>query len=175
MSSKFSVLPVIEDHLETLQDDRTGNSRWQDRASLYGVPAAAAAAIAIFGVKLQGIGEIVGGLSILAGFLFGLVVFVFQLRIQVSNDPRVAPQGRLLRLLDQLFANVSYAVLIGFVTTSVAIAAAATRSTVPKSPGDLLPVNPWWSAALVFFFVHLMLMLGMALRRTRAAYRELKR
>lgn len=175
MSSKFSVRPVIRDHLDTLQDERTGNRRWQDRATLYGFPAAAGVTIAFFGVELQGIGEIVGGLSILAGFLFGMVVFVFQLRMQVSNDPRVAQGGRLPRLIDQLFANVSYAVLVGFVTASLAIAASATRATVPGSPGDLLPVNPWWSAGLVFLFVHLMLLLGMALRRTRAAYRELKR
>lgn len=174
MSSKFSVMPLIGDHLGTLQDDRTRTWRWQDWAVLYGLPLAAAVPMAVYGVELQGIGEVVGGLSILAGFLFGLVIFVFQLRLQVTHDPRVAPQGRLPRLLDQLFANVSYAVLVGLVTAAAAIAASATRSVNPAT-GDLMAVNRWWSAALVYLFAHLLLLLAMALRRTRAAYRELRR
>lgn len=172
--SKFSVIPVISDHLGTLEDERTHTRRWQDWAALYGVPLAAAILIAVFRVELQGIDDVVGGLSILAGFLFGLLIFVFQLRLQVTNDPRVARQGLLPRLLDQLFSNVSYAVLVGFVTATVAIAASATRTPFPDS-ADLMAVNRWWSAVLVALFVHLMLMLAMALRRLRTAYRELKR
>jgi hypothetical protein len=171
--SKFSVLPLVGDHLGTLQDDRTQTWRWQDWTTMYGLPIAAAVSCGVFNVQLQGISEIVGGLSILAGFLFGLVVFVFQLRLQVTNDPRVAPHGRLPRLIDQLFANVSYAVLVGLLTTGTAIAASATRT--PDPSGNLLAVNRWWSAVLVFLFFHLMLLLAMALRRTRAAYLELRR
>ncbi|SOC53543.1 hypothetical protein SAMN05660748_4490 [Blastococcus aggregatus] len=172
--TKFSVGPVISDHLGTLEDERTHTARWQDWAMLYGLPAAAGAPLAIWNVQLQGIGEVVGGLAILAGFLFGLVVFVFQLRLQVTADPRVAPQGLLPRLLDQLFANVSYAVLVGFMTVGVSIAASATRSLDAKT-GDLMAVNRWWSAVLVLLFAHLMLLLAMSLKRLRRAYQELKR
>jgi hypothetical protein len=107
-------------------------------------------------------------------FLFGLVIFVFQLRLQVTNDPRIPQQGQLPRLIDQLFANVTYAVLVGFAVTVVAMAASATRTTDPKT-GDLLPINAWWSGVLVALFLHLALLLGMALKRLHSAYRELRR
>lgn len=172
--SKFSVLPLVSDHLSTLQDQRTNRWRLRDWLELYGLPVLAAVASCWAGVTLQGIGDVVGGLAILAGFLFALVIFVFQLRLQVTHDPRVAPQGRLPRLLDELFANVSYAVLVGLATAVLAVAVSATRTADPKT-GNLPAVNRWWSAVLVLLVAHLMLLIAMALRRTRAAYRELKR
>jgi hypothetical protein len=169
--SKFSVAPIIKKHVATLQDDRTGRPRWQDWVVLYGFPAAAGAITKFYGVRLDGIGEVVGGLSILAGFLFGILIFVFQLRMQAASDPRVAPQGSLVKLLDQLFANVNYSVVVGFLTATVAIAASATRVTCPD--GSVEPLNQWWSSVLVVLFLHLMLLLGMALKRLAKAYQEL--
>lgn len=173
--SKFSVAPVVSDHLKTLRDDRTHRPRWwPDIAVLHGLPLGFATLSLGNGFRLQGIGEVLGGLAILGGFLFALVIFVFQLRISITNDPRISSTAMLPRLIDELFANVSYAVLVGLTTTAVAMAAASTRSADPKN-GNLMAINPWWSAALILLFAHLMLLLGMALRRTRVAYGELRR
>lgn len=170
--SRFSVLPIIADHARTLRDQQTRRPRWADLAVLYVVPVAAASWSRYNGVRLQGIGELLGGLAILAGFLFTLVIFVFQLRMTVTNDPRVMAAGLLPRLIDQIFATVSYAVLVGLATTGVAMAAAATRSVDTK--GDLQPVNVWWSATFVALALHLGLLLVTALRQTRVAYRQLR-
>lgn len=172
--SKYSVLPLVTDHLSTLKHERSRRVQWPDVLVLYGVPLGLAGLALNRGLRLQGIGEVVGGLAILAGFLFALVIFVFQLRLAVTNDPRVDSTGMLPRLIDRLFATVSYAVLVGIATTGVAMAAASTRGTDPRS-GDPEPINQWWSAALVLLFVHLLLLLAMTLRRTRIAYRELRR
>jgi hypothetical protein len=171
--TRYSVLPIVADHLQTLRHQRTSRPRWSDIAVIYALPVGGGLATLAKEVRLQGIGELIGGLAILAGFLFALVIFVFQLRIAVTNDPRIPRDGLLPRLIDHLFANVSYAVLVGLATAGIAMASAATRSV--NKEGDLLPINSWWSSVFVALAAHLFLLLIIALRQVRAAYRELRR
>ncbi|WP_148060260.1 MULTISPECIES: hypothetical protein [unclassified Rathayibacter] len=141
-----------------------------------------------FEFRVTIVGDLIAGFSVLAGFLFGLVIFVFQLRLGMSADPRVQTKTLLPTLIDQLFSNVLYAVLVAFALITVTVAAAATEphaipaATDPTSEATrigsaqsvALGLDPWVSAVVIGLSIHLLAVVGMCLRRTRRAYIELK-
>lgn len=136
-------------------------------------PLAGAAVILGIGSRFSNIGDMIAGFAVLAGFLFGLVIFVFQLRLGMSHDPRVQEKVNLPTLIDQLFANVLYAVFVSFVLTLVAIAVGATEGH--DRNGTALGVEPWMAALITVIGLHLLAVVLMCLKRTRTAYVELKR
>jgi membrane associated rhomboid family serine protease len=166
MDSKFSVLPTIRDHYRTLVDQNDDEWYWPDYAVLLGVPAAGGVAVGYF-YQLRDMAAYIGGVAVFTALLFAMVVYVFQLRMQLLSNPFVPRDGALARFVDQLFANVSYAVVVGIATTVVSMAAAVTAP-------DSGHVNHVWSGVVVGFGVHLMLVVFMCLKRIRAAYREIK-
>lgn len=107
------------------------------------------------------------GAAVLAGFSFGLSVFVFQLRMDASRDPRVPRGSRLLDLIDELFANVLYLIVVGVGLTVLTVVAATVR------PDDVDRLNAWWTGAVAALGLHYVLTLGMCVKRMRAAYEEL--
>ncbi|MCZ4077824.1 hypothetical protein O1W68_07725 [Rhodococcus sp. H36-A4] len=166
MSSKISVRDAIVEHFDTLIDDATGKRHFWDYFLLYLMPIAGGILVAWIPVNLKSVGDIIAGVSILTALLFGLIIYVFQLRLQVAADPRIVRGGVLMTLLDQLFANLIYAVIIGLGATVLAVSASASAD----SDGS---INPWWSALVVTAGSHLVLTILMCLKRTRDAYAQL--
>ena len=178
---------MIWDHLVTLRGVRGGLLWWQIIAQ-YLVPIAAGVAIWLLGYRVTIVGDLIAGFSVLAGFLFGLVIFVFQLRLGMTPDPRVQTKALLPTLIDQTFSNVLYAVLVSFALIAASVAAAATEphtdpvitpaSAEGGSPtveaGIALGLEPWVSGMVIGLAVHLLAVVGMCLSRTRRAYIELK-
>ncbi|WP_313479894.1 hypothetical protein [Microbacterium sp.] len=179
---------MIWDHLATLRGVRGGFLWWQITAQFL-LPVAVGVAIWQVGFRIAIVGELIAGFSVLAGFLFGLVIFVFQLRLGMTTDPRVQTKTLLPTLVDQLFSNVLYAVLVSFALIAVTVAAAATEphteltvtpaTTSGGQPtveaGVALGLEPWVSGTVIGLAVHLLAVIGMCLSRTRRAYLELKR
>lgn len=178
---------MIWDHLATLRGVRGGYLWWQITAQ-FALPAVVGLAIWQAGFRLTIMGDLIAGFSVLAGFLFGLVIFVFQLRLGLTTDPRVQSKTLLPALIDQTFSNVLYAVLVSFALIAATVAAAATEPrtepvVVPAmTPGSApsievgvaLGLEPWVSGAVIALAVHLLAVVGMCLTRTRRAYIELK-
>ncbi|TFB89903.1 hypothetical protein [Cryobacterium luteum] len=159
-------------HFSTLRNDRTHRVLWPSILLSYVLPLLIGVATWLYGLRLSALGEIVGGLALMAGFLFALVIFVFELRLRVTNDPRVQTAIQLPRLIDELFANVTYSVVIALAATGLALIAATNE---PQTMfGVHLGVEPWLSGCLVALMVHLFAMILTCLRRTGAAYRELR-
>jgi cbb3-type cytochrome oxidase subunit 1 len=136
------------------------------------LPLLAAGAAFKVAARINDASAIVGGASVLSGFLFGVVIYVFQVRQGLSNDPRVQRQARLPRLVDELFANVLYAVVVSFVATVLALVVASSQGYDPK--GVLVPTDPWLTAVFVLVAVHLLAVVAMSIRRLRRAYIELR-
>ncbi|MGW7682147.1 hypothetical protein ACWGID_15490 [Kribbella sp. NPDC054772] len=173
MTSKLSLMPVVTEHYRTLTDVRTGKPRRRDFATALGIPAVLGVLCCAFGLRMPSAGDLIQGVSILTGLLFALVIFVFQLRIQVGADREQVRREHVLALLDELFSNVLYAVVAGLGTTVIALAAGI--STTPDADGNSPPLDRWWTAAIVASSAHLVLTIAMCLKRTRAAYAALKR
>jgi len=165
---KTSVGDVVKEHYATFYDARTKKPRWQDYVLPVVVPVLAGALSAALGWRMSSAGTLTNGLAILTGLLFALVVFVFQLRLDVTRDPRHEGQVSLRRRVDELFHNVLYAILAGLTATMASVIADAA------TPKDL-PVDRWWTAALVILGGHLVVTILMCLKRTLLAYRVLNR
>ena len=177
---------MIWDHLATLRGVRGGFLWWQIIAQFV-VPVAVGVAIWQAGFRVAIVGDLIAGFSVLAGFLFGLVIFVFQLRLGMTTDPRMQTKTLLPTLIDQTFSNVLYAVVVSFTLIVATVAAAATEPhsdpVVTPAPaggistivaGAALGLEPWVSGAVICLAVHLLAVVGMCLSRTRRAYIELK-
>lgn len=171
MPSKVSVAPIVKDHLATLRDASTGKPRLLDWLLVGGVPLAVGAVALARGFTLTSIADLGAMVAVLAGLLFALVIFVFQLRLQVAHDPRVHKDSVVVPLIDELFANVMYAVVVGLVDAALVMLAANTR--VVDSAGTLQAVNVWWSAGIAVVTAHWLLTILMCLKRTRSAYARL--
>lgn len=166
MSKKLSPLPVVYAHLDTLRDSQTNKPLIWDYLMLYGFPVFVGGFSLWREFQAQEIGAFLGGVAVFAALLFALVVFVFQLRLSAGKDPVTSKKVRLLKLLDQLFANVSYAVLVGLWTTFLGIASVWLSDGEGKAP-------IWLSVLLVSAVTHLVLIILMCLKRINAAYRRL--
>lgn len=164
MSFKSSPGPIIADHLDTFRNAGTGKRDFWDFSVQFGLPTGIAIMSAVVGYRATDIGAFLGGVAVFAALLFALVVFVFQLRITAGNDPVASGRKILLRLLDELFANVSYAVLVGLLTTCLGIVAIWVGHEENGSP-------VWVSCLLVGTVVHLVLTILMCLKRINSAYR----
>lgn len=168
MSSKLLPVDVVRRHYETLYDHRlrTKKVRVLDVLSQLGLPLAAGALVWWRGITLSGASQLLSGVAILAGFVFGLLVFVFQLRLQAVEDPRIANEGPVTTLLDELFANVAYTALVGLATAVVIMAPLAVETRT----GLALP----WSIVTVVFSTHFVLLLMMCVKRTDVAYQRFR-
>jgi hypothetical protein len=168
MDSKFSVLPTIGDHYRTLVNQNAPNRPyWPDYIILIALPCAAGVLVGgLF--QLRELGAYIAGVAIFTALLFALVIYVFQLRVQLLSNPTVPRDGKLVEFIDQLFANVNYAVVVGVIATAAATIAATTSN-------DKGYVNGLWSGLLTALSLHLMLVVFMCIKRVRAAYREISR
>lgn len=164
MATKAAVFPVVTDHLRTLTYP-TRRRTIAEFAWHYAAPYGAAGLLTWRGVRLADAGQVIGGGAVFAGFAFGLAVWVFELRLTAHRDPRVPRGGLLVQLIDELFKNVTYAVLVGLFL--VLLAVAGTAYTSQSSLGL------WWTAALTGTGLHFIITIMMCLKRLRAAYRQL--
>lgn len=167
MASKASALPAVRAHFNTLRDDRTGAVRPLDIAVFVGLPAIAGLGIWFSGFRMRDIAAVLAGLAVFTALLFGLVIFVFQLRVQIKDDGRDLARPRISTLIDETFANVTYSVVVGLATTVVAVIAAAIAQGTDGTPS-------WISGILAAMGLHLVLTILMCLKRIYSAYEQLK-
>lgn len=168
MATRTSVTRIVTSHFGTLRNHATQAPSARSYLVQIAFPIGAAVVAVLLGFRLRSSDEILAGLSILAGLLFALLVFVFQLRLQVTQDPRIPRGSVLLRLLDDLFANVAYSVVVGLVAASAALIA----GSIVEADKAL---NSWWTGVLIALTVHFGLNIAMCLKRTQAAYHHLTR
>ena len=166
MSVKIDVLPVIQDHYDTLVDQQPYGAApkvnpW-DIATQYGLPVLAAAGALLAGTSLKGLSSLLAGAAILTAFSFGLAVFAFQTR---AADTSTAGSHR-RRLLDEFFGNVLYSVLVGLGLTT-ALMVSASQAANPDQAG------PLGTAIIIVLGLHYLLILLMCIKRLRAAYLQL--
>lgn len=135
------------------------------------VPALAGLAVWHFEVRLRGAPELIAGVSVLAALLFGLVIYVFQLGVDVRGREKGKVPPRLPSLIDQLFQNVLYAVLVAIALLVVFIVAAQFEGPTAKGASSSLPVG--WSVGIVVISAHLLAVISQCVKRTRRAYLEL--
>jgi hypothetical protein len=182
-SAKWSFSKTIKDHLGTLVDARKPGARLRirDLFAFYILPVLVGVIIfvpqfnwsqlddipgyqRVADFRVSGAEGILSGVSIYTALLFGLLVQIFQLKTRFLDEE--GSRERVIRLNDQLEANVSYSVLIGIIATAFLTFTVATTSKDA-------PVGRVSSAIIAVLILHLILTLFMVLKRARAVYRDL--
>ena len=164
---RLGLVALVKDHFSTLYKfDSDGSKRisWSDVFVFVVIPLALLLASLCYGVRIRGLEAIIGGVAVITGLLFGLLIHVFSLGVQFRTGGQFRPDGDVAILLEELRANVAYACGVGVVLTTVLAAAAALTKTVADG------VNRPTSAIVVMLFAHLALTLFMIIKRVRSAY-----
>lgn len=134
--------------------------------SLLGPVIAAAALLVvmiIWRIAVPPVDPVLNGLAIGTGLLFALVIFVFQLRLQVTSDPRLTQAEMLKDNIDALFSNVMYGILVGLCGVASAMAAAMTMGTLQLG----------LFVFTIFVTLHWLAIVLLSVRRTLRAYQAL--
>lgn len=163
MFRKISMREVFGEHIATLYDNRSDSRRRSkgDLALFYLLPTVAGVAVVLLRPRLE-TGDALTAVSILAGLSFGAVIFVFDLRLRMAQKWK--PGQRALMLLDELFSNLLYSVLVAVTLVLVAL--------IPEGQG-------WWcrvhDGVFVTVALHYVLTMLMCIKRLAAAFREATR
>lgn len=162
---KASLWRVPADHFSTLYDNRTKRPDWWGIATQAFFPLVAGVATWKLGAKITDISGAVSGISIVAGLLFAMAVFLFQLRITLGDDKRLGEDDFVL--IDECIANTLWAILWGLVLTVYLIVCGAGKWIGSEHLGPLL------TGIAVVGTVHFLLVIGMCLKRLRRAYERI--
>lgn len=175
---KTSVVGILKDHFDTLRNVRDNKLKIQDFVVQVGVPLLMGVVVWFGEFKLGQIELAVSGISIVSGLLFAVVIFLFQLRISLPEDPDISRDDR--ALLDETMFNVLWAILWGLLLVFYLIVCgsfawietpATPKTSVDPDSGSKLPIL--LSSVAVVAGAHLVFVLAMCLKRIRRAYQRI--
>ena len=114
MISKVNIFPIIQGHLKTLSDRTGEHIMWRDVIGFYGLPALVAIILVwkqvVFQDKYINIGLVAHTVFI------PLLVNVLFLIFSIVDQGNVHRSPKRKRLLDQLYDNVSYLIVISILS-----------------------------------------------------------
>ena len=170
--SKSSVLPILRDYLATLSDRRDtkahdgGQTRYRaaDIVVHFFAPLAFGLLVFFVGFQLRDPGNLIVGISIVAALMCATATLLFQIRMGLNEtrDARIEETDK--ELVDQTFADVLWAILFGLLFAAALIVAEALGAF------DDGPVVRVATAVTSAMFLHFVMVIGMCLKRLRAAY-----
>lgn len=130
MSRKLDVRDIVVDHVATLKDARTGRRSRADIVAFFALPILIAGGLIWAGLRLDSteIAILITALSIFAALLLNLLLLIHSI---ITGMGTGAETLRRRNLLQELYANISYAILISVVAiTLLLIDAVASNSLV---------------------------------------------
>ncbi len=162
---KASLWRVPVDHFRTLYDNRTGKP--DSAAILFQslVPLGSGLGAWKLGAKLPEVDAAVAGVAIVAGLLFSMAVFLFQLRTSLGADQRLIDDD--YALVDECMSNTLWAILWGLALALFLIVSAAGGWIGADGSGPVL------TGIAVASGTHFLLVIGMCLKRLRRAYERI--
>lgn len=172
MDRRLGLRLLLDDHVQTWSV-RTGRARTSDRRRAagwyYGLPALAAAPWLWVHVSVQGVGQLLAGVSVFTALLFGLLVVMFNTGLALRKDGALLASAHdTRRVVADVRANATYAATVALALAGALVVAAALT---PSAQG-----LAWgWTPLLVFLFAHLGLTLLTILSRFRTAFNYITR
>lgn len=169
--SKIALWRLPRDHFATLRNAATGKASLVDYLIQIGVPIAVGLTAGLLGFRMSDVDPAVAGVSIVSGLLFAVVVFLFQLRLGLPEDPQRTHGD--VTLIDEAMFNVLWAILWGlflvFYLVLCGVAGWIAPSLEPGGERSILAQIILSSVAMAAT-AHLLLVLAMCLKRIHRAY-----
>ncbi|MCY1659271.1 hypothetical protein OVA21_19145 [Dietzia sp. SL131] len=162
---KAALWRVPADHLQTLYDNRTHRPDWVAIVMQVVVPLGVGIGMWRLGAKLADVSAAVTGISIVAGLLFSMAVFLFQLRLSLGTDKRLGEDDYVL--VDECMSNTLWAILWGLGLTLFLIVCDAGEWIGADSSGPAL------TGIAVAATTHFLIVIGMCIKRLRRAYERI--
>ena len=159
---------IVTEHWATLTSRATGKPMKVDRALLVWIPVLCGLAAGIWPPNQHG--TILDGTAIITALLFGLLVHVFMLGVTVSDDARLNHTW-VMDLIDELRINTGYAIGVGLLATAALSVAGAYEN--PGAADSLFVTIT--GAVGIGLALHLLMTLGMVLKRTNSAYTNMRK
>lgn len=163
MRSKWSVIPIIKDHYKTLTDARTGEVRKLDYIQFVGIPVVVGVFCFWREILLNDLPSVLAGVAVFTALLFNLLVHVSSLGMGMKNLEEGEQERKMKELVNQLNANVSYAIVIGLSCTTLLV----VMSFFDFKKSDYGEV---FTGLAIGFFAHLLLTMLMVLKRINYVY-----
>ena len=161
---------LYRDHAATLveyDEDGATHRSLPDYLVFGAIPVVLGGGALLAKLQLVAVEGTLAGVSILTGLLFGLLVHVLSVGMTLARDERVSVNSRIVRLTNELRANVSWACGVGLALTTLLT---LISSFVPLGEkGQAVPV--WATAIVLLLGTHLVGTLLMILKRVRSTYR----
>lgn len=165
---RLGVRELLTDHTNTWveQDaDQRDHASRADWLLFVALPVAVMIALTLGGIRLRSADALLTGVSIITGLLFGLLVHVLTLGLRLADDNAVSAGSRIVVLVGEIRANVSWACAVGLILSCV-LALSSSFATDMSTTG--LP--PLLTGAIVGLLTHLVLTLLSILKRVRSTY-----
>jgi hypothetical protein len=159
---KAALWRVPADHFGTLRNHATDRPSVVDFTIQIGLPVALGAVTWGLGVMLDDVTGAVAGVSIVAGLLFSMAVFLFQLRLSLEGDSRLT--GDDYELVDECMKNTLWAILWGLLLALYLVISGAGKWM------DTPIAGPVMTGIAIGASLHFVLVIAMCIKRLRRAY-----
>jgi hypothetical protein len=129
--SKVDIRSIVRGHLLTLRDNRFGDAvSYGDLAIFFGLPVVFGLGILFyrFSFRIDAVNGFLNVFSILTGLLLNLLVLVISLA--AGKPSQSFNQARRLRLIKEIFANISFAVIVAVLVVCTALGALSYMRSV---------------------------------------------
>lgn len=162
---KTSLWRIPSEHFSTFYDNRTKRPDWWEIAWQFTLPVVGGIYTWKLGAKIADVGGAVSGISIVAGLLFAMAVFLFQLRMGLEVDERLGDED--FALLDECMANTLWSILWGL-TLVLYLVVTGTGHWIGSDK-----IGPLLTGIAVAAAVHFLFTIAMCLKRLRRAYERI--
>lgn len=120
MSKKINIYPILCDHINTLKNNKTKKISRIDLIFSYGMPIIPAAIFPYIGCSFgkDMLSAIISSFSIFVGLLINVLVLIYTIinNEETKNTEPSESQKESKKLLIETFYNISYAILISFIS-----------------------------------------------------------
>lgn len=159
---KSNIMEIVEEHFDTLRDARTDKIKIGDIVFQIGLPLFIGCLCFLSGWWLKDASNAIVGISIVAALMCAMAVLVFQIRMDASADKRLGEND--LILINELFANIMWAILVGLLLAFALIAFDALGLFSGGYPAQIA------TSISLAMCAHFIIVIAMCLKRLQRAY-----
>jgi len=160
--------PIFTEHWKVLRDVETDKLPRTTKIIIFGVPVCVGIAVALLGVRLAGLAQILASVAVLVGAMVTTFVFLANLRVKLSESDAYRGRRRVTFLVGASAVGSLYVGTVAM-TLSVVLAIVASVGGLTLN-GTAVPLA---SAVVTALLLHLMLNLAIIARRLFGIYTQM--